>query len=117
MGSNHTLSGLFFPMKIEKRALRFVSLPYLQLKSKFTYIIIHFVCTTHAARRCGRPWPGCVCVLGGWTWRGCAWVTWANARAAKAVRETESIAEPEARLAVLAVQLGMLVSNVGAEGL
>ena len=32
-----------------------------------------------------------------------------NARAAKAVREARSIVEPEARLAVLAVQLGMLV--------
>ena len=32
-----------------------------------------------------------------------------NARAAKAVREAKSIPEPEARLAVLAVQLGMLV--------
>lgn len=35
-----------------------------------------------------------------------------NARAAKAVREAQSIAEPEARLAVLAVQLGMLVRVV-----
>ena len=33
-----------------------------------------------------------------------------NARAAKAVREAQSIPEPEARLAVLAVQLKMLVS-------
>lgn len=32
-----------------------------------------------------------------------------NARAAKAVREAKSIPEPEAQLAVLAVQLGMLV--------
>ena len=40
-----------------------------------------------------------------------------NARAAKAVREAQSIAEPEARLAVLAVQLGMLVRVVrGGEG-
>ena len=34
-----------------------------------------------------------------------------NARAAKAVREAKSIPEPEARLAVLAVQLKMLVSQ------
>ena len=33
-----------------------------------------------------------------------------NARAAKAVREAMAIPEPEARLAMLAVQLGMLVS-------
>lgn len=33
-----------------------------------------------------------------------------DARGAKAVREAMSIPEPEARLAVLAVQLGMLVS-------
>ena len=43
-----------------------------------------------------------------------------NARAAKAVREAQSITEPEARLAVLAVQLGMLVRVVcvggGGEG-
>ena len=41
-----------------------------------------------------------------------------NARAAKAVREAQSIAEPEARLAVLAVQLGMLVrgGDVGGGG-
>ena len=39
-----------------------------------------------------------------------------NARAAKAVREAQSIAEPEARLAVLAVQLGMLVRVVGGRG-
>ena len=32
-----------------------------------------------------------------------------NARAAKAVREAKSLPEPEARLAVLAVHLGMLV--------
>ena len=32
-----------------------------------------------------------------------------NARAAKAVREAKTIPEQEARLAVLAVQLGMLV--------
>lgn len=32
-----------------------------------------------------------------------------NARAAKAVREAKSIPQPEARLAVLAVQLQMLV--------
>ena len=38
-----------------------------------------------------------------------------NARAAKAVREAQSIAEPKARLAVLAVQLGMLVRVVGGE--
>ena len=35
-----------------------------------------------------------------------------NARAAKAVREAKSIPEPEARLAVLAVQLGMLVRRI-----
>ena len=35
-----------------------------------------------------------------------------NARAAKAVREAKSIPEPEARLAVLAVQLGMLVCRI-----
>ena len=33
-----------------------------------------------------------------------------NARAAKAVREAQNISEPDARLAVLAIQLGMLVS-------
>ena len=33
-----------------------------------------------------------------------------NARAAKAVREAQNIPEPDARLAVLAIQLGMLVS-------
>ena len=32
-----------------------------------------------------------------------------NARAAKAVREAREIPEPEARLAILAVHLGMLV--------
>ena len=32
-----------------------------------------------------------------------------NARAARAIREARDILEPEARLAVLAVQLGMLV--------
>lgn len=35
-----------------------------------------------------------------------------NARAAKAVRESNSIAEHDARLAVLATQLGMLVCTV-----
>ena len=35
-----------------------------------------------------------------------------NARAAKAVREAKEIPEPEARLAILAVHLGMLVRNV-----
>ena len=35
-----------------------------------------------------------------------------NARAAKAVREAQRIPEPEARLAVLAVQLGMLVCKL-----
>ncbi len=35
-----------------------------------------------------------------------------SARGAKAVREAMKIPEPEARLAVLAVQLGMLVSGV-----
>lgn len=34
-----------------------------------------------------------------------------NARAARAVREATKIPEPEVRLAVLAVQLGMLVSS------
>ena len=33
-----------------------------------------------------------------------------NARAAKAVREAQNISEPDARLAVLAIQLGLLVS-------
>ncbi len=36
-----------------------------------------------------------------------------SARGAKAVREAMKIPEPEARLAVLAVQLGMLVSGGG----
>lgn len=35
-----------------------------------------------------------------------------NARAAKAVREAKEIPEPEARLAILAVHLGMLVSKI-----
>ena len=35
-----------------------------------------------------------------------------SARAAKAVREAKKIPEPEARLAVLAVQLGMLVNVI-----
>ena len=35
-----------------------------------------------------------------------------NARAAKAVREAMSISQPEARLAVLAIQLNMLVHKV-----
>ena len=35
-----------------------------------------------------------------------------NARAAKAVREAKEIPEHEARLAILAVHLGMLVRNV-----
>ena len=34
-----------------------------------------------------------------------------SARAARAVREAKKIPEPEARLAVLAVQLGMLVND------
>ncbi len=33
-----------------------------------------------------------------------------NARAARAVREAKKVPEPEVRLAVLAVELGMLVS-------
>ncbi len=36
-----------------------------------------------------------------------------NARAARAVREAKKVPQPEVRLAVLAVELGMLVSGCG----
>ena len=39
-----------------------------------------------------------------------------NARAARAVRESKKVPEPEVRLAVLAVELGMLVSVCWGKG-